>query len=79
MFSQAISPKSSQGASKPASPKNADMQDMIHEASLINEETISDEVISVMQTDRSATVKVSMIKRNNRIIYQNSKVPSRRS
>jgi len=47
---------------------------MIHEASLINEETISDVGISVLNTDRN-TMKVSMIKRNNQIIYQNSKMP----
>ena len=42
----------------------------INEASLICEETASDEVglPMMLETDRSA-VKVSMIKRNNEIIY----------
>lgn len=42
----------------------------LHETSLINEDA-NEEVIPILETDRSA-VKVSMIKKNNEIIYQNN-------
>ena len=42
----------------------------LHETSLINEDA-NEEVMPILETDRSA-VKVSMIRKNNEIIYQNN-------
>lgn len=43
----------------------------MHEASLINEDLGQDDMMHVVETDRSA-VKVSMIKKNNEIIFQDN-------